>query len=104
MRSLIDITDETARAHGLHGRSFEFASPDRKLRILVEEVGEVARALQDAENADDDYLTKAPTCTTDELLAMRTERQARTDHLRSELVQVASLAIRWIDQMDGGEG
>lgn len=103
MRSLIDIADETARAHALHGRSFEDANNDVKLRILLEEVGEVARALQDIDNADLWYADQAPVCSTEALLDMRAARAVERAHLRAELVQVASLAIRWIDQMDGGE-
>lgn len=49
---------------------------DTWLRILVEEVGEVAKALNDREPVED---------------------------LRAELVQVAAVAIAWIEAMDTKE-
>lgn len=48
-----EIVAERHRAHALHGRtSMESCDPmaDRRLRVLVEEVGEVARVLNDAEH------------------------------------------------------
>lgn len=84
MRSIFDIADETARARAKHGRSFERSSDDAKLRILLEEVGEVAKALNDQQLADENYSTSA-----------------LRDHLRAELVQVASLAVRWLNHIDG---
>lgn len=95
------INIETGRAHVKHGQSFENASNDVKLRILVEEVGEIARALQDVENADAYYLKAAPNLTMAELLADRELRARRRDHLRAEVTQVASLAARWLDAMGG---
>jgi NTP pyrophosphatase (non-canonical NTP hydrolase) len=93
VKSLVDIADETAHAHARHGQSFEDGSDDKKLRRLVEEVGEVARALEDIE------------LTAEEVKGLGEWHQFRLadcrDHLRAELVQVASLAIRWIDKLDG---
>lgn len=88
MKSLIDIADETARARELHGYGFERADDVVKLCVLHEETGEVARAIQDLRRA---YAMQRP----------EAECEALRAHLRAELVQVASLAIRWIDQMDG---
>lgn len=101
MRSLIDIADETERARAKHGRSFERSSDDAKLRILLEEVGKVAKALNDQQFGDENYSAAAPTMTTDALLSFREERAALRDHLRAEIVQVASLAIRWLNCIDG---
>jgi NTP pyrophosphatase (non-canonical NTP hydrolase) len=103
VKSLIDIAEETQRAHALHGRSFELSNNDVKLRILVEEVGEVARALQDIDNAELTYRACASEMSTAEVLHWREKRAGLRDHLRAELVQVASLAKRWVDQMDGSE-
>ena len=60
--------------------------PFKKLAILVEEVGEVANAIDCLENGD-----KA----TDLEI-----RQARMSHLREELVQVAAVAVAWLESME----
>jgi NTP pyrophosphatase (non-canonical NTP hydrolase) len=103
VKSLIDIADETARARELHGSSFEDGNDDKKLRRLVEEVGETAEAIERIDDARRYYLKAAPSMTTAELEIDRAHRLALRAHLRAELVQVASLAKRWIDQMDGVE-
>lgn len=54
-------------------------SHEKKLAVLTEEVGEVARAIQD-------------------LWADRTE--AKRAHLREELVQVAAVAVAWLESME----
>lgn len=71
---LNDIYRERMRQESLVGKKFEWtaASPtvggDAKLRILVEEVGEVARAIHEAEPTEDLY---------------------------EELIQVAAIATAW---------
>ena len=63
--------------------TFEVAStvPDnnRKLRVLTEEVGEVAEAIDFLE--DDDT-------------------KVRREHLRTELVQVAAVAVAWLEALE----
>lgn len=73
-----DTIAERARAHELHGpsgHSCEQMPPDdsRWLPVLVEEVGEVARAICDGETP------------------------AR---VREELVQVAAMALAWADAIE----
>ena len=75
---LIDVAAERLRQEGLKA-SGKFPAtcadpiPDgAKLAILMEEVGEVARAIND--------------------------RQSR-DELRAELVQVAAVAVAWLEAM-----
>jgi hypothetical protein len=66
---------------------FDCASPivdaNRKLRVLVEEVGEVAEAL--------DLLEPA---------VVAVEIKKRKAHLRDELTQVAAVAIAWLESME----
>lgn len=71
-----DITSERIRAHYKHsptGCSMEDVSAVHQLRlpVLVEEVGEVARAMQD-----------------------------NPKNLRTELIQVAAMTCAWIDAID----
>lgn len=71
------IHDEQVRAHNKHlakGWSMEKASPNdpRWLPVLVEEVGEVANALNEG---------------------------ALAGHLAEELLQVAAMACAWIDAL-----
>lgn len=87
-----EITAERERAHRKHGStSMESCDPlaDRRLRVLVEEVGEVARVLNDAEHI---VLGRA-----DE----ESERALVPIRLREELVQVAAMAVAWIAALDG---
>lgn len=76
------VRDERIRAHRQHGNtSVESSAADtfRRLAILMEEVGEVAKEFNDAENEGrpvDLYL------------------------LRKELVQVAAMAGAWADACD----
>jgi hypothetical protein len=72
---------ERARAHRLHGRtSMEEAPADdptgHRLRVLLEEVGEVAKEFNDARNE---------------------ERPLDMGRLRKELVQVCAMAGAWAD-------
>jgi NTP pyrophosphatase (non-canonical NTP hydrolase) len=82
-----DIDRERQYAHIKHGASsIEGRPPDDpgRLAILVEEVGEVARNLNDRRH--------------DQGLAI----EATMDHaLRAELVQVAAMAVGWIASIDG---
>lgn len=91
----IEIVAERARAHAKHGStSMESCPPmaDRRLRVLTEEVGEVARVLNDREH---DMAPGRPQSWYDDV-----EEHAH-DHLRSELVQVAAMAVAWIAALDG---
>lgn len=76
---------ETKRARELHNRSIETRTNDGRLRILVEEVGEVARAIEDLEEATDKDVC------------------ASLQHLTSELVQTASAALRWVAALNDQE-
>jgi NTP pyrophosphatase (non-canonical NTP hydrolase) len=80
------IDRERQRAHAKHGASSIEGRPPAdsgRLAILVEEVGEVARNLNDRRHAD----------TTVELLDFDAL-------LRAELVQVAAMAVGWIAAID----
>ena len=59
-------------------------SPDRKLRVLVEEVGEVAEAIDLLEGA----------------LARGEAGGLERTQLRDELVQVAAVAVAWLEGME----
>lgn len=76
-----DIATERDRAHAKHGDKSTEAEPwqdprGRRLRILLEEVGEVAAELNDAEVED---------------------RPVDAARLRAELVQVAAMSAAWAD-------
>lgn len=83
VRPYTDFAQERIRAHAKHGKnSMEQDMPtERRLAILVEEVGEAAKEINDGvlagEGAD---LVK----------------------LRKELVQVGAMAAAWIDAIDRG--
>lgn len=82
-----EIDGETARAIEKHREDAiqRFAATDRHadiLAILVEEVGEVAMELNEMR-----HRYKATGETQD------------TDHLREELIQVASVASRWAEAL-----
>ena len=82
------IDAERKRQQILHG-SLSIASPllplDTKLRILVEEVGEVARAIDDLGKATERGQEKF---------------EAARRHLRAELVEVATCAVGWLEDED----
>lgn len=87
----LEIRAERARAHRKHGAtSMESCAPlaDRRFRVLAEEVGEVAKALNDAEHADP------------MLIAAEVEAATRYE-VRAELIQVAAMAVAWIAALDG---
>ena len=76
---------ERARAHAKHGdKSMESAGWDdmKRLRILIEEVGEVARAFNDWD------------------LGLASRAETRAD-VRAELIQVAAMAGAWADAVPG---
>lgn len=73
--------DNLARAGKFGGtHTMPGGTDDGRLRVLVEEVGEVAKELNEAEIAGVD----------------------RTENLRHELVQVAAVAIAWVAAIDEG--
>jgi NTP pyrophosphatase (non-canonical NTP hydrolase) len=79
---LQDVIDEAQRAHEKHGpNSMLYGSDAKGLRILMEEVGEVARAMNEFALANID------------LLAYQKE-------LRAELVQCAAMCTTWIARLD----
>lgn len=80
-----------------HGLSFELATADRKLRILVEEVGEIARAIQDVESAIRACDEASRHGTTAELEAARDGVRAASKHVLDEVAQVGACALRWLD-------
>ena len=68
--------DTLAAAGRWGGESVATISDDRRLRVLVEEVGEVARALDWHQDLEED------------------------GQLRAELVQVAAVAVAWLEALD----
>jgi hypothetical protein len=84
---LLKIADERVRQRELfkaRKHSFRVDSPVvdtwRKLRVLVEELGEVAEAIDDLE--------KHP------------QHKQRRNHLITELVQVAAVTVAWLESME----
>lgn len=74
------IQAEATRAHILHGeKSMLYGSNDRRFRILGEEVGEVARELNDADIEG---------------------RSVDKDKIEKELIQVAAMAATWIEALN----
>lgn len=74
------VDAERERAAAKWGRhyigAYAAAEPDRAYRVLMEEAGEVARELNDADTE---------------------ERAVDLDKLRAELIQVAAMATAWHD-------
>lgn len=90
-----EIVAERHRAHLTHGATSMEACDrfaDRRLRVLLEEVGEVAAALNDREH--DHAYPNRPQQWHDDV-----EDNAVVD-LRHELVQVAAMAVAWIAALD----
>ena len=78
-----EVAAERARAHAKHGdKSMEAADWDdmKRLRILMEEVGEVARAFNDLD------------------LGQTTAAEAAAN-ARGELIQVSAMAGAWADRI-----
>ncbi len=88
-RAFTAVADAIVHARAKHGDSIEAGdvSHERRLRIMVEEVGEIARAIEDHENAAalDPLDERRPTAVCDAY-----------DHLRAEVAQVGSTAVRWL--------
>jgi NTP pyrophosphatase (non-canonical NTP hydrolase) len=81
---LEQIRHEANYAHDKHGfHSMLYGTDDKALRILTEEVGEVAREMNEI------------------ALGNRTHDQY-TKQLRAELIQVAAIAVTWIEKLDTG--
>jgi hypothetical protein len=83
---LMDVAEERSRQEAKHGTNTA-AHPDSmtdgfRLAILTEEVGETANALIEWDNRD-------------EPLPLEGE-----EALRSELVQVAAVAVAWVEAID----
>jgi NTP pyrophosphatase (non-canonical NTP hydrolase) len=74
-----EVKAERARAHAKHGEKSMEAAPwtaERRLRILLEELGEVAKEFNDADLDN---------------------REPDADAVRKELIQVAAMAGAWAD-------
>lgn len=95
---------EVVAAHKKHGQSFEKGSADKKLRIMVEEVGEIAHAIQDLEDAYNQYdaaSQQARDLGYDQLepgdkRACDLAIDRAHEHLSEEIAQVGSLCLRWL--------
>ena len=64
--------------------SSRIADPNRKLRVLMEEVGEVARSLDLLEG-----------------LTIKRAIEKEQNNLRDELTQVAAVAVAWLESLEG---
>jgi NTP pyrophosphatase (non-canonical NTP hydrolase) len=80
------------------GRTLETegVTQDRRLRILTEEIGEVARSIEDIEQAIELKQREAHTVDTATLEDLRRDIVKRKRHLQDELAQVAATALRWL--------
>lgn len=84
-----EVRAERKRAHDKHGDTSmesQGITSLRRLAILTEEVGEVARVFNDARHRGDNG------------------SPAMVSELRSELVQVAAVAAAWADAIPGPVG
>lgn len=87
------VMNEAEKARVKHNASYErMISSDKRLRIMVEEVGEIARAIEDigvAERAFDRGEHKT--------IEEGEKRVAYAhEHLDEEIAQVGSLCVRWL--------
>lgn len=88
------IQAEATRAHLKHGENSMLGAgqtDDRRLAILTEEVGEVAKELNDAAIRQSAYPSTAAAVGT-----------LDRDALVKELIQVAAMAATWIEALEGG--
>ena len=88
MNVMARVAQERVRQQELfRGGKFTFtcasttADDNRKLRVLTEEIGEVAEAIDRIENS-------------------KSNHQPARDHLRDELVQVAAVACAWLECLE----
>jgi hypothetical protein len=89
-----EVRAERERAHAKHGDTSMEGLPAMdmtRLSVLVEEVGEVAREFNEARHR------------THQALLPQAERETSVDRaaLRKELIQVAAMAVAWIDVLGG---
>lgn len=81
--TLSAVQMEATRAHILHGENSMLGSShtnDRRNSIVVEEIGEVARELNDAEIG---------------------KRPVDRDKLVKELIQSAAMLLTWVEALEG---
>ena len=97
-RVLARITAATAEAHAKHGRSFEDASPELRLTIMMEELGEVARAVMDVHAVRVAKIALVQSaCTGREIDAAIGESRTAAAHILHEVAQLTSLGFRWLE-------
>jgi uncharacterized protein DUF3310 len=91
-RALRDIADERRRQEELkaagkfkHTPADPELSDDARYRILGEEVGEVAKALNERDAAG------------------AQARGAHNAHIREELIQTAAVCAAWVERLDAGD-
>lgn len=90
---MAQIATEVDKARLKHNCSYErMTSMDKRLRIMVEEVGEVARAIEDIGGAQRAY-DAADLATLGEFEAHLASVQA---HLDEEIAQVGACCQRWL--------
>jgi len=80
--TLSSVQAEAVRAHVLHGRNsmlYRYQSHERRLAILTEEVGEVAKELNEG----------------------HINGQLNRSDLVKELIQVAAMALTWVEALEG---
>lgn len=79
--TLSAVQAEATRAHLRHkAKSMLYGTDERRLRILVEEVGEVAREMNDADIE---------------------ERPVDRDKIVKELIQSAAMCLTWVEALEG---
>lgn len=83
-----------AEARAKHGRSFEDASPELRLTIMLEEHGEIARAILDMREA---YRLRRTGDAVTRLDALSRLANCRA-HVLHEVAQLGSLCARWIEE------
>lgn len=104
---MVLVLAEIDRAHEKHGTTFEESNDDKRLRILVEEVGEIARAIEDIETAqaERDYTARS-SATADDIVLARAAIAFRRRELLAEVTQVCASAARWlmVEFKEAGDG
>ncbi len=92
---------EVDRARRLHNHSLESFDDDERLRVLTEEVGEVARAIEDIVQAERRRYEGSKVRRTPWLEGARMAVHDARVHLIEEVVQVAATALRWVAAENG---